>query len=189
MLLVYHKLLTKGGVYLANKRNAGRKRTTRTDESLRADRRERNLEFQEKQNELTELQDTPPYHLKGSGVTMWKKIVPELRKLGTIKQIDTVNLEAFCSSYATYIVAEKEISENGIFAYNFDDEGNKTTDFSKKNPAYSIMNDSIKTLKSLAVDLGLSFDSRSGQLVPSDNVVSESDKKSGLWAVNFGAEI
>lgn len=188
MLLVYHKLLTKGGVCLVNKRNSGRKRTTGTDETVRADQRERNLEFQEKQNELNELQDTPPYHLKGSGITIWKKIVPELRKLGTIKQIDTVNLEAFCSSYSTYIIAEKEVSENGIFAYNFDDEGNKITDFSKKNPAYSIMNDSIKTLKSLAVDLGLSFDARSGQLVPSDIGVKE-NKQDNLRLVKFGADI
>lgn len=35
---------------MANKRNAGRKSTTRTDEGLRADRRERNQEFQVAQN-------------------------------------------------------------------------------------------------------------------------------------------
>ncbi|WP_041773569.1 phage terminase small subunit P27 family [Leuconostoc kimchii] len=173
---------------MVNKRNAGRKRTTSTDESVRADQRERNLEFQEKQNGLTELQDTPPYHLKGSGVTIWKKIVPELLKLGTIKQIDTVNLESFCSSYATYIIAEKEISENGIFAYNFDNEGNKTTDFSKKNPAYSIMNDSIKTMKSLAIDLGLSFDSRSGQIAPSEPLASEKGV-SNIRRLSFGTDI
>lgn len=173
---------------MANKRNAGRKRTTRTDEGLRADRRERNQEFQEKQNELNELQDTAPGHLNDVGRALWRKLVPELRKLGTIKQIDTVNLESFCSSYMTYRVAEKEVSENGIFAYNFDDEGNKVIDFSKKNPAYSIMNDSIKTLKSLAVDLGLSFDARSGQLVPSEINVAE-NKKDDLRLVKFGADI
>lgn len=61
-------------------------------------------------------------------------------------------------------------------------------DRSKKNPAYSIMNDSIKTLKSLAVDLGLSFDARSGQLVPSEINVAE-NKKDDLRLVKFGADI
>ncbi|MGC2920921.1 phage terminase small subunit P27 family [Leuconostoc mesenteroides subsp. dextranicum] len=173
---------------MANKRNAGRKRTTRTDEGLRADRRERNQEFQEKQNELNELQDTAPGHLNDVGRALWRKLVPELRKLGTIKQIDTVNLEAFCSSYMTYRVAEKEVSENGIFAYTLDEDKNKVIDFSKKNPAYSIMNDSIKTLKSLAVDLGLSFDARSGQLVPSEIGVKE-NKQDNLRLVKFGADI
>lgn len=103
------------GVCLVNKRNSGRKRTTSTDESVRADQRERNLEFQEKQSELTELQDNPPRHLDGYGVTLWRKLVPELKRLGTIKQIDTVNLEAFCSLYGTYRMAETDVQKNGIF--------------------------------------------------------------------------
>ena len=202
MHLVYHKLLMKGGVCLVNKRNSGRKRTTSTDESVRADQRERNLEFQEKQSELTELQDNPPRHLDGYGVTLWRKLVPELKRLGTIKQIDTVNLEAFCSLYGTYRMAETDVQKNGIFVSfevdkkEIDEEtgeevvvGKETQyDRSKKNPAYSIMNDSIKTLKSLAVDLGLSFDARSGQLVPSEINVAE-NKKDDLRLVKFGADI
>ena len=58
MHLVYHKLLTKGGVCLVNKRNSGRKRTTGTDETVRADQRERNLEFQEKKNEPNGVEKT-----------------------------------------------------------------------------------------------------------------------------------
>ena len=51
------------------------------------------------------------------------------------------------------------------------------------------MNDSIKTLKSLAVDLGLSFDSRSGQLVPSDISTGDGSKEDKLRLVKFGADI
>lgn len=203
MLILYHKLLKKGDDCLVNKRNSGRKRTTRTDDGLRADRRERNQEFKDKQNELDELQDNPPRHLDGYGVTIWRKLVPDLKKLGTIKQIDTVNLEAFCSLYSTYRTAETDVQKNGIFvSYEVDktelDEetglelvvGKETKyDRSKKNPAYGIMNDSIKTLKSLAVDLGLSFDSRSGQLVPSDLTILDGDKEDSLRLVKFGAEI
>ena len=188
---------------MVNKRNAGRKRTTATDETVRSDQRERNIEFKEKQNALIELQDTPPYHLDGYGVTLWRKLVPELKKLGTIKQIDTVNLEAFCSLYSTYRMAETDVQKNGIFVsfevdkFEVDEEtgeehivGKETKyDRSKKNPAYAIMNDSIKTLKSLAVDLGLSFDSRAGQLVPSEVVTAKSHKEDTLRLVNFGADI
>ena len=174
---------------MVNKRNAGRKRTTRTDDGLRSDRRERNLEFQEKQGELNELQDTAPNHLDDIGRALWRKLVPDLKKLGTIKQIDTVNLESFCSSYSTYRMAEENVAQQGIFAYTIDEEGIKVVDFSKKNPAYSIMNDSIKTLKSLAADLGLSFDSRSGQLVPSDITTNGNGENNNLRLVSFGAEI
>jgi len=188
---------------VVNKRNAGRKRTTSTDDSVRSDQRERNKDFKEKQNALFELQDTAPGHLDDIGRALWRKLVPDLKKLGTIKQIDTVNLEAFCSLYSTYRMAEDDVQKNGIFvSYEFDktelDEetglevftGKETKyDRSKKNPAYGIMNDSIKTLKSLAVDLGLSFDSRSGQLVPSDLTVLDGDKEDSLRLVKFGAEI
>ncbi|KAA8327794.1 phage terminase small subunit P27 family [Leuconostoc carnosum] len=174
---------------MVNKRNAGRKRTTSTDDKIRSDQRERNKEFKEKQNALFELQDTAPGHLNDIGRALWRKIVPELKKLGTIKQIDTVNLEAFCSLYGTYRLAESEVSTNGIFAYTIDEDGDRIFDYSKKNPAYSIMNDSIKTLKSLAVDLGLSFDSRSGQLVPSDISTGDGSKEDKLRLVKFGADI
>lgn len=188
---------------MVNKKNAGRKRTTGTDENIRSDQRERNVEFKQRQDILIELQDNPPRHLDGYGVTLWRKLVPELKKLGTIKQIDSVNLEAFCSVYATYRMAESDVQKNGIFVsfevdkMEIDEEtgdevvvGKETKyDRSKKNPAYSIMNDSIKSLKSLAVDLGLSFDARAGQLVPTESERSEVNTENKLRLVNFGAEI
>jgi len=51
------------------------------------------------------------------------------------------------------------------------------------------MNDSIKSLKSLAVELGLSFDARAGQLVPTESESSEVNTENKLRLVNFGAEI
>ncbi|WP_143045460.1 phage terminase small subunit P27 family, partial [Oenococcus oeni] len=130
---------------------------------------------------LEDIHISPPEHLDHIGTHLWRTLVPELRKIGTIKQIDHVSLESFCSAYSSYRLAEQDIKENGIFIKNEDGSINRT----KKNPDVAIMNDSIKTLKSLSADLGLTFDARSSQLVPTQSPSKQESSKTPLGKVEF----
>lgn len=94
----------------------------------------------------------PPVTLKGEGRAEWRRIVPELARLGLVTKVDRAYLVAYCSAWGIFEAARVAMVEHGPLVNGRD--GNLV-----KNPAAQIMRD--------AADLMIKFGARFG-LSPSD---------------------
>ncbi|WP_461241140.1 phage terminase small subunit P27 family [Paucilactobacillus sp. N302-9] len=168
------------------KKRAGRKKKLNAGDDDRSDQRKRTKVFNEAQDVLKELQKTPPQHLDNRARELWRILVPELAKLGTIKQLDRVTLEVYCTTYSVYRNAEEQIKKYGT--YLVDEYG---TPF-KKSPQIMVITDCARTLKSLGADLGLSFDARSGQITEKDSsqgTKTESNLDKAKKVIDIGSRV
>ena len=137
----------------------------------------RTLEEQERRRDaekmasdgFKELQRTPPQHLDKVARYEYERVSEELRKL-PIRNLDRVTLEMYCSWYSVYRKAEKEVQEIGIYAVNSDGAIN----YSKKNPALSVMSEASGNIRSCASTLGLNIDSRLKIVIPEKEEKKES---------------
>lgn len=55
----------------------------------------------------------PPRHLKGEALKEWKRITPEMLKLGLVSKIDRAALAMYCTSWGRHVDAENKIRELG----------------------------------------------------------------------------
>lgn len=132
-------------------------------------------------DDLKEIQNTPPAHLDDEASRLWKAIVPEIKKIGYLKKIDQPNLELYCRYYSMYLQSEKLIEKQGLWIL---DELDVAT---KRSPGAIQMDSCVKNMKAIGHDLGLTFDSGLRQIT-----VKEPDKPkqdSPLKEVKFGADV
>ena len=54
-----------------------------------------------------------PSHLSDEAKREWRRIVPLLKKLGTIAMVDRSSLAAYCQVYGRWVQAEKMVAELG----------------------------------------------------------------------------
>jgi P27 family predicted phage terminase small subunit len=94
----------------------------------------------------------PPVTLKGEGRAEWRRVVPELARLGLVTKVDRAYLVAYCSAWGTFEAARIAMAEHGPLVNGRD--GNLV-----KNPAAQVMRD--------AADMMIKFGARFG-LSPSD---------------------
>lgn len=168
------------------KKRAGRKKKLNASEDDRIEQRKQTKDFNKAQSVLKELQKTPPQHLDSKARELWRVLLPELAKLGTIKQLDRVTLEVYCSTYSIYRNAEEQIKKYGT--YLVAEDGTPV----KKSPQIMVITDCAKTLKSLGADLGLSFDARSGQITTSDSsqgTKTESNLDKAKKVIDIGSRV
>lgn len=90
---------------MANLKHAGRKRKVNTSDDDKAYQKRQSKAFSQLQRGLKSLQQTPPNHLDKTGKRLWRNLAPELIKLGNVKQLDSLNLEALCTTYSVYLQA------------------------------------------------------------------------------------
>lgn len=108
-----------------------------------------------------------PAYLKSDRIAYneWNRIVPELYKLGLLTNADKVTLEIYCSQYAIYRRAIRELGTDLI-----------TTNIrngDKANPAAAIAREAAKTIKAIAIEFGLTPSSRARISLPSESIDDE----------------
>lgn len=121
---------------------------------------------------LKALQKSAPNHLNPIARYEYERVWEDLQNL-PVKNLDRAVLELYCTWYAIYREAEKDVKENGIFTYGFEtkttidketgDEksiSKKVIDTTRKNPSLSVMNDASSNIMRCASNLGLTVDSR-----------------------------
>lgn len=101
---------------------------------------------------LAEVPD-PPQWLGEWAMEMWETIAPWLTQTGIMTRTDTHNLAAFCAAYDRWRQAEAEVAGAGITVV--DAKG-----VLKKNPACTVVNESLRQLASFGAALGLDPASR-----------------------------
>lgn len=84
-----------------------------------------------------------PIYLSANALDEWRRVAPELHRLGLLTSVDISALGAYCMAYARWLEAEKDVSENGI---RFGD---------KKNPACTVVDTSLKQMRAYANEFGL----------------------------------
>ena len=96
-----------------------------------------------------------PDYLKKDKVAFaeWKRIIPELYKLGLLTKVDKTALELYCSQYSIYRQALRVINDEGLITTNIR-QGDKA------NPAAAIAREAAKVIKAIAVEFGLTPSSR-----------------------------
>jgi P27 family predicted phage terminase small subunit len=97
---------------------------------------------------------SPPRHLSREAKREWRRVVPELHRLGLLTRIDTAALEAYCEAYATWVDATKRVREQGMVF-------NSPNGWPVQNPYLSIANQAAKEIHRWLVEFGMTPASRS----------------------------
>lgn len=95
-----------------------------------------------------------PSHLDQAARNEWRRVVPELVKLGVISRIDAATLAAYCQNYSRWVAAELELEKHGGLTY----VGEKG--MIRKHPAVGIAHDAMAAMKAFAAEYGLTPASR-----------------------------
>lgn len=132
-------------------------------------------------DDLKDIQITPPAHLDDEASRLWKAIVPEIKKIGYLKKIDQPALELYCRYYSIYIKSEQLIEKQGLWICDNDNVA------VKRSPGAVQIDSCVKNMKSLGHDLGLTFDSGLRQITVEEP--EKPKKDSPLKEVGFGADV
>lgn len=89
-----------------------------------------------------------PTWLDREGKAEWRRVVPELNKLGILGKVDRAVLATYCDTWSKFTEARRLLKDGLVVTYR-SDRG------PTKNPAWQIYRDAATLLYSLAKDLGL----------------------------------
>lgn len=95
----------------------------------------------------------PPSWLPPDGKREWKRVVPELDRLGLLTKVDYASMEAYCNAYARALEAGRRVKESGLTIVT--DKG-----FVIQHPAVSIERLAWAQVRQFAGQFGLTPSSR-----------------------------
>ncbi|PAP79628.1 hypothetical protein B1759_15015 [Rubrivirga sp. SAORIC476] len=79
----------------------------------------------------------------------WRRIVPELVRLGLLAEVDRAALAAYCQAYATWWRMERDIDENG------DVQLNARSGLESARPQVAMRDKALDTMRRFLVEFGL----------------------------------
>jgi P27 family predicted phage terminase small subunit len=132
--------------------NQKTRRTKEVQEELKA--------TEEKLQQLTPLQKTPPAYLDATAKKEYKRITKLLEEL-PIADLDLSLVVAYCQTYSNYIQATKKLNNQGLVVET--ERGTKLSSY------YTAQRDATDRLISLSNKLGLNIDSRMKILTPKND--------------------
>ncbi len=100
-----------------------------------------------------------PAWLPPEGKREWKRVVPELERLGLLTKVDDASLEGYCLAYARALEAGKHVKQSGLTVMT--DKG-----FVLQNPAVSIERNAWNQVKQFAAEFGLTPAARGRMEMP-----------------------
>ncbi|MBO0369280.1 phage terminase small subunit P27 family [Pseudomonas putida] len=104
--------------------------------------------------EFSKITDVdPPEWLSARAAVMWKMILPELLRENVVALTDLHNVEAFCTAYDNWRMAQESIQANGIVVAG-------ATGGPVKNPALTAANETMRQMVAFGSLLGLDPSSR-----------------------------
>lgn len=90
----------------------------------------------------------PPVELSEVGQKEWRRIAPELSKVGLLSNLDLTALEMYCRVYCRWLDAEKKLDEGDLVF--------KTKTGYEANSAYlNVVNMCIKQMQSIMGEFGM----------------------------------
>jgi len=112
---------------------------------------------------------TMPTWLSREAKAEWRRVVPELDRIGLLTLVDRAALAAYCEAWSLLRLAQADVEANGVTHYVVEktyDDG--TTIYARvaKNPAVNVMRDAMATIRAFCSEFGLSPSARSRMTVP-----------------------
>lgn len=105
----------------------------------------------------------PPADLNEDGKKLWIIIIKQLTSQQVLYTTDVVVLENFCIAYQNRRLAQKGINEYGLYVAS-------PSGAISKNPAFSILNESLRQLATFGAMLGLDPASRQRVITTAEKV-------------------
>jgi len=100
-----------------------------------------------------------PSWLPKSAKAEWRRVVPELERLGMLAKVDRAALVSYCQAVAMAEEAQQILDVEGLVVFGA--QGGRV-----KNPAASIVREAASTIRAFAAEFGLTPASRSRLVVP-----------------------
>ncbi len=99
-----------------------------------------------------------PTWLSAKAKAEWRRIAPELRRLGLVAKIDMAALATYCQAVAEVQIATETIDREGRVCTwpILDKDGNKIGERLKAHPAVQQQRDAMQRVKQFAAEFGLS---------------------------------
>lgn len=93
---------------------------------------------------------------------MWRRLAPELERLGLLTRIDGEAFAAACIAWANAVEAGKAIKREGVLivATVYDRHGESTGERTIRHPGFQILRDSLHQFRTFAAEFGLTPSSR-----------------------------
>lgn len=95
----------------------------------------------------------PPDYLCEIGRKKWIEVSNGLNELGLLTNLDKDAIGMYCNTYATYINATKAMADAGMV-------NTSSSGYSQISPYVTIINNSLKTMRSLQTEFGMTPASR-----------------------------
>jgi len=111
----------------------------------------------------------PPW-LSAAAKKEWRRVVPELERMGLMTIVDAAALTGYCVSWARLIEAQKFIEEHGMF-YTVKDKVGQLKSMNKV-PHISISEKAMDSMKAFCKEFGFTPSSRSGMIADPVPVVA-----------------
>ncbi len=99
---------------------------------------------------------TCPSWLSYQARAEWRRIVPELERLGLLTMVDRAALVGYCEAWARYTKAAKEIQKG--FTYEAIDKNFQMKRI--KKPEVAICHDALNQIRTFCIEFGLTPSSR-----------------------------
>lgn len=102
-----------------------------------------------------------PTWLSLEGKAEWRRVVPELDRIGMLTRVDRAALAVYCSEWAKYVEAQRKVQEDGLVLLKHErvatGDGGELIIYvmPTKNPAVLIARDTAIQVRALAVEFGL----------------------------------
>jgi P27 family predicted phage terminase small subunit len=98
-----------------------------------------------------------PSWLSKEAAAEWRRVVPGLTRLRLLKVEDRAMLTAYCETWATYVLATRDVHEHGltIEVQSVTKDGDIATS-TKPNPSVLMARQAGKELRAFAIHFGLS---------------------------------
>jgi P27 family predicted phage terminase small subunit len=100
---------------------------------------------------------SPPSWMNPDGKKAWKRLGPELERLGLLTVIDIETFAAACQSYGVWVECEQYLKKNGR-TYGYTNKAGETNDIAR--PEVKIGQKALDQFKGLMSEFGLSPASR-----------------------------
>lgn len=95
-----------------------------------------------------------PSHLGRAAKTEWRRIVPELAKLGLLTRVDRAALAAYCVAWGRHVEAEFELMACGLTVTS-------PNGYPQQSPWLAISNRALDQVRRFAAEFGLTPAARS----------------------------
>lgn len=99
-----------------------------------------------------------PYWMRSTAKTLWKKIGPQLERMGLLTSVDGPAFEAACENYAVWVHCAKYLTQHGL-TYEVE---TKSGTVIQQRPEVLIGNKALLAFKAFCTEFGLTPSSRAG---------------------------